>query len=89
MTTAIESPVSPLLPPATNEFYIADSWTTSLESPPVFSTELRFRDGDTYTPLGGENVSMTEAQWAKWPEDADDREYILNCITQNRGLVRA
>lgn len=78
--------------PAINELYVADSWITGLSTPPVFSYELRKRvDAKVYIPMGGASVSMTEAQWQKWPNDMNDdgdMEYILNCVAGNLGFVR-
>lgn len=88
MITPIKSPTSKLLPPAANELYVADSWQNTLGGVPVFSTELRFREGEVITPLGGAACAMTKEQWSAWGSDVDDEEYILNCICSNRGLVR-
>ena len=40
------------------------------------------------TVLKNGNVSMTQAQWAAWPADADDDEVQLNAIAANLGLTR-
>lgn len=89
MTTLIESPKSGLLPSAANELYVWDSWGTSLDVPPLFQAELRLREKETVTQLGSHSVPMTDAQWQEWPADADDKEYILDAIAENMGLVRA
>ena len=33
------------------------------------------------------NVSMTQAQWAAWPADADDERVQLTAIAENLGLT--
>ena len=43
----------------------------------------------TVVVLKNGNVSMTQAQWAAWPADADDDEVQLNAISANLGLTRA
>ena len=42
----------------------------------------------TVAVLKNGNVSMTQAQWAAWPADADDDEVQLNAISLNLGLTR-
>lgn len=89
MITAIKNPSNPLLPPAANQLFVADSWPNALGGVPVFDTVLQHVDGKTVIGLGGESVAMTREQWDKWPADADDEEYILNAVCANRGLIRA
>lgn len=89
MITDIKSPSDPMLPPAANQLWVGDSWTTGLGSPPTFVYKLQcVKDDETYD-LNYLNVSMTVTQWAKWPADADDEKYILDALCANLGLVRA
>ena len=58
----------------------------TLGPPPSYYFQLLAADG---TVLKDGNVSMTEAQWAAWPADADDDKVQLDAISANLGLTRA
>ena len=74
-------------PSTANVLYIRAG---NLGPPPAYYYQLQNVDADgTVTVLKDGNVSMTEAQWAAWPADADDDAYQLDAIAANLGLTRA
>ena len=57
--------------------------------PTISPTLTETYEETVVTMLKNGNVSMTQAQWAAWPADADDDEVQLDAISENLGLTRA
>lgn len=73
-----------IFPGIASRLRVADSWVSSLNSPPRFHYYLETAGGEI---LKEDDCEMTEGQWDDWSNVVPDADYILGAVAFNLGLT--